>query len=123
MPGVETLFPLMLSRALEGLCTLPDLTRWMSEGPARLYGMVNKGRIAPGYDADFVLVDTASSHTIRNGHLQTRVNWSPYDGWTLKGKAKITIVRGKIVHNEGTFNEPGWGRPLRFETAWEKGAR
>jgi dihydroorotase len=123
MPGVETLFPLMLSRALEGLCSLPDLTRWMSEAPARLYGMVNKGRIAPGYDGDFVLVDTASSHTIRNGHLQTRVNWSPYDGWTLKGKPKITIVRGRIVHNEGTFNEPGWGRPLRFQTAWETGKK
>jgi dihydroorotase len=120
MPGVETLFPLMLSRALEGQCTLQDLTRWMSEAPARLYGMVNKGSIAPGCDADFVLVDTASNHVVRNGQLQARVNWSPYDGWTLKGQPKITIVRGRIVHREGRFNEPGWGRPIRFDAPWER---
>ena len=76
MPGVETLFPLMLDRALNGYCTLPDLVRWMCAAPARLYGMVNKGTIAPGYDADFVLVDLNAEHTIRNGHLQTKVNWS-----------------------------------------------
>lgn len=120
MPGVETLFPLMLDRALNGHCTLPDLVRWMCEAPARLYGMVNKGKIAPGYDADFVLVDLQAEHTIRNGHLQTRVNWSPYDGWTLKGAVKKTLVRGKVVFDEGRLEGRGWGRPIRFDAAWER---
>lgn len=120
MPGVETLLPVMLNRVSEGLCTLPDLARWMSEAPARLYGMVNKGSIAPGYDADFVLVDMSSERTIRNGELQTKVNWSPYNGRTLKGVPKITIVRGRIVHREGKFNEPGWGKAIRFDAPWEK---
>jgi dihydroorotase len=119
MPGVETLLPVMLNRASQGLCTLPDLVSWMCVAPARLYGMVGKGRIEPGYDADFVLVDMEAQRTVHNGQLQTRVNWSPYDRMTLKGVPKITIVRGKVVHREGTFCEPGWGKAIRFDAEWE----
>lgn len=121
MPGVETLFPLMLDRSLNGHCTLHDLVRWMCEAPARLYGMKGKGRIAEGYDGDFVLVDLEARHVVRNGQLQTRVNWSPYDGWTLKGQVKKTIVRGKVVYDDGVFGTPGWGRPITFDAPWEKG--
>ncbi len=122
MPGVETLFPLMLDRALNGYCTLPDLARWMCEAPARLYGMVGKGAVKPGYDADFTLVDLQAERTIRNGHLQTRVNWSPYDGCTLKGEVKKTIVRGKVVYENGVVvaEGRGWGLPLKFDPAWER---
>ncbi|HEX2613314.1 MAG TPA: dihydroorotase [Fibrobacteria bacterium] len=123
MPGVETLFPLMLDRALGGLCSLTDLAKWMSEAPARLYAMVGKGKVAAGFDADYTLVDTATSRTIHNGQLQTRVNWSPYDGWTLKGAVKKTIVRGGMAYDEGAaekFATPGWGRPIRFDASWEK---
>ena len=123
MPGVETLFPLMLDRALNGQCSLNDLVRWMCEGPARLYAMTGKGKVAAGYDADLTIVDLNGSRTIRNGELQTRVNWSPYDGWTLKGAVKKTIVRGKVVYDDGVVVSEGrgWGRPIKFEAAWEKG--
>lgn len=123
MPGVETLFPLMLDRALNGFCSLNDLVRWMCAAPARLYGMATKGAVEPGRDADLVLVDLAGSHVVRNGELQTRVNWSPYDGWTLKGEVKKTLVRGKVVYADGAIipNGRGWGRPIRFEPEWEKG--
>jgi len=122
MPGVETLFPLMLDRALGGQCSLSDLVRWMCEGPARLYAMTGKGKVAPGYDADFTLVDLTASRTIRNGHLQTRVNWSPYDGWTLKGAVMKTIVRGRTVFEDGVVlpEGRGWGRALKFDAQWEK---
>ncbi len=119
MPGVETLLPVMLNRVNQGLCSLPDLARWMCEGPARLYGMVGKGKIEPGYDADLVLVDMKAERTVHNGQLQTKVNWSPYDGRTLKGWPVMTLVRGKFVYRDGKFNEPGWGRPIRFDAPWE----
>ncbi len=123
MPGVETLFPLMLDRALGGQCSLSDLARWMCEAPARLYAMIGKGKVAAGFDADYTLVDTASSKTIRNGELHTRVNWSPYDGWTLKGAVKRTIVRGKVVYEDGVVAPEGrgWGKPIKFDASWEKG--
>jgi dihydroorotase len=120
MPGVETLFPLMLNRVSQGLCTLPDLARWMSEGPARLYGMKGKGRIAVGNDADFAFVDMNATRTFRNGEMQTKVNWTPYHGWTVKGMPVMTMVRGRFVFKDGKFNEPGWGEPIQFDAAWEK---
>jgi dihydroorotase len=120
MPGVETLFPMMLNGVNQGLCSLPDLVRWMCEAPARLYGMIGKGKIAIGYDADLVLVDMNKVRTIRNGELQTKVNWSPYDGWTTKGWPVMTLVRGEFVYREGKFQEPGWGRPIQYDTPWEK---
>ena len=120
MPGVETLLPVMLNRVNQGLCTLSDLARWMCAGPARLYGMVGKGKIEVGYDADLVLIDMKKERTVRNGELQTKVNWSPYDGWTLKGVPVMTLVRGEFAHREGKFREPGWGRPIRYDAPWEK---
>jgi len=118
--SVETLFPMMLNGVNQGLCSLPDLVRWMCEAPARLYGMIGKGKIAIGYDADLVLVDMNKVRTIRNGELQTKVNWSPYDGWTTKGWPVMTLVRGEFVYREGKFQEPGWGRPIQYDTPWEK---
>ncbi len=120
MPGVETLLPLMLNRVNQGLCTLPDLVRWMCAGPARLYGMVGKGRIEPGYDADLVLVDLRAERTVANGHLQTKVNWSPYAGMRITGWPVMTMVRGHIVFREGKVSEEIVGRPLRFDPPWEK---
>ena len=120
MPGVETLLPVMLNRVNQGLCSLSDLVRWMCEGPARLYGMVGKGKIEVGYDADLVLVDMKLERKVQNGHLQTKVNWSPYDGRTLKGWPIMTLVRGRFVYRDGKFNEPGWGKPIQFDPAWEK---
>ncbi len=57
MPGVETSLPLMLTAMRDGHCSLAELQRWMCYNPARLYGVVNKGRIAIGWDADLTLVD------------------------------------------------------------------
>ena len=120
MPGVETLLPVMLNRVNQGLCSLSDLARWMCEGPARLYAMVGKGRIAPGYDADLVVVDMKSERKVENGKLQTKVNWSPYAGRTIKGWPMMTLVRGEVVYNQGDFPLPVSGQPLRFDPPWER---
>jgi len=71
MPGVETALPLMLDRAQRGLCSLEDVVKWMCEKPVELYGVLKKGFIREGYDADLVLVDLAQRKTIRNGSLFT----------------------------------------------------
>ncbi len=120
MPGVETLLPMMLNRVNQGLCSLSELARWMCEGPAKLYGMVGKGRIEVGYDADLVLVDMKAERKVLNGHLQTRVNWSPYDGQTVKGWPVMTLVRGNIVYQDGKVSEAPVGKPIKFDPEWEK---
>lgn len=121
MPGVETSLPLMLDRVNQGLCTLPEVVRWMCENPARLYGLKGKGRIEPGYDADLVLVDMAREKVIEDGKLQTKVNWSPYAGWKVKGWPLMTFVNGHLVFAEGEFFADRMGREMAIDAPWEKG--
>jgi len=120
MPGVETSLPLMLDRVNQGLCSLDEVVRWMCSNPARLYGIKNKGRIEIGYDADLVLVDMAREKTIEDGKLQTKVNWSPYNGWKTKGWPVMTMVNGNIVFHEGEFFTDVLGREIIFDAPWER---
>jgi dihydroorotase len=65
MPGVETSLAVMLTSAMEGKCTVPQVVNWMSKAVAEAYGIPNKGAIAPGYDADLVLVDLNTYRPVR----------------------------------------------------------
>ncbi|MFL2957035.1 MAG: amidohydrolase family protein [Candidatus Thalassarchaeaceae archaeon] len=68
MPGVETSLPCMLTHASEGMCSVTDVARWMCEGPANVYGMEGKGRLAEGYDADL----SSSRHGDKASHPRFR---------------------------------------------------
>jgi len=114
MPGVETSLPLMLNRVNQGDCTLSDVVHWMSEAPARLYGILNKGCIEVGYDADLVLVDMKLKKTVQNGNLFTKVNWSPYHGMCFQGNPVQTFVGGKTVFANGKVNHDVRGTELVF---------
>ena len=105
MPGVETSLPLMLDRANRGMCKVEDVVKWMCEKPVELYKVQNKGYIREGFDADLVLVDMEKQKTIENGKLMTKVNWSPYHGWTTQGWPVMTIVNGNVVFNEGAIDD------------------
>lgn len=65
MPGVETSLALMLTSAMQGKCTVAQVANWMSAAVAKAYGIPKKGAIAPGYDADLVLVDLNNYHPVR----------------------------------------------------------
>jgi len=114
MPGVETSLPLMLNLVNVGKCSIQEVVKWMCENPYLLYQVKNKGQIAPGFDADLVLVDLKKKKTIENGKLHTKVNWSPYNGWTLQGWPLMTFVNGNLVFREGEFFEQVKGQELQF---------
>ena len=114
MPGVETLLPLMLTQMKQGKCTLKQVTQWLSTKVAEAYKIANKGRIAPGYDADLVLVDLEQEYPVRRVDLQTRCGWSPFENWVLTGWPQVTIVGGQIVYYQGQFNEKVRGTALQF---------
>ncbi len=65
LPAVENSLPLMLDRAVRHECSLLQIAQWMSDAPARIWGLVGKGRIAEGYDADLVLVDLEAKRVVR----------------------------------------------------------
>jgi dihydroorotase len=114
MPGVETSLPLLLTRHSQGDCSLVEIAKWMSEAPARLYRMKNKGRIQVGYDADLTLVDAQLKRTVENGKLFTKVNWSPYAGMELTGWPVRTIVHGQTVFVDGQIQHGIRGKEIQF---------
>ena len=101
--------PLMWTDASKRGFTLLDLARWMSAEPARLAGCeTRKGRIAAGYDADFVVLDPESEFVVTEDRLHYRHTLSPYLGETLRGVVKATYLRGNLVFDGGKFpGEPG----------------
>lgn len=115
MPGVETSLALMLTQAAQGRCTLAQVANWMSTAVARAYRIPNKGAIAPGYDADLVLVDLQNYRPVKREEVLSKCGWSPFEGWNLTGWAVTTIVGGQIVYEHGKVNTTVRGQALRFD--------
>ena len=80
-----------------------------------MFGLVGKGRIAAGYDADFTVVDLKKQWTVEESWLASRCGWSPFTGDTLTGKPIGTIIRGRKVMWDGQLANAAHGRPVRFE--------
>src|SRR5690606_892968 len=71
MPGVQTLLPLMLNHVAQGRLSLHRLVDLVCEGPARIYNMAGKGRLAVGYDADLTLVDLKAKRLVEDSQMRT----------------------------------------------------
>jgi dihydroorotase len=115
MPGVQTIVPLMLNHVAQGRLTLARLVDLMASGPQRLFGLVNKGRIATGYDADFTIVDLKARWTIEDSWLASRCGWSPFTGMDITGRPVGTILRGATIMWENELAPAPCGVPLLFE--------
>jgi len=114
MPGVQTLLPLLLDHHAAGRLTLARLVDLTSTGPARIYNIAGKGRIAAGYDADVTLVDLKAKRRIERAWMATRSAWTPFEGRDVTGWPKATIVRGHIVMREDELQAAPVGQPMRF---------
>lgn len=115
LPAVENSLALMLDAANRGLCTLEQVVQWMCDAPARVWDIVNKGRIAEGYDADLVLVDLQKTATIRNAEQVTKSGWSPWHGVTLTGWPVRTWVLGRTVFQDGRIDANHRGEAATFD--------
>ena len=115
MPGVQTLLPLMLDHVAKGRLTMQRLVDLTSAGAQRIFGIVGKGRIAAGYDADFTVVDLRAEWTIEQEWLASRCGWSPFEGMRLTGRPIGTIIRGRRVMWDGALANAAGGQPVRFE--------
>jgi dihydroorotase len=121
MTGVQTLVPIMLDHVNAGRLTLERLADLTSAGPARIFGIARKGRIAVGYDADLTIVDMKRRETITNSWIASRAGWTPYDGKRVIGWPVGTIVRGREVMWEGELIGPSTGEPILFLDALPRG--
>ena len=110
-PGIQYQLPLMLDAHHRGRISLGRLVEVVASAPARLFGLSHKGRIAPGADADLVLVDPDREWTITNESVLSKIDWTPYHGRTIRGAVERTMVRGADVYADGEIvGAPGHGR-------------
>lgn len=115
MPGVETSLPLMLTQAVEGRCTVAQVANWMSAAVAKAYKIPNKGAIAPGFDADLVLVNLDKYRPVVGAEMASKCGWSSFEGWNLTGWPVVTVVGGKVVFENGKLDTNVRGEALRFD--------
>ena len=116
MPGVETLLPLVYTFGVgKKRISETQLVKLLCTNPAKLMGMYpEKGTIAVGSDADLVVFDPNRKVTLSYKNLQTNCDWSPYEGFKLKGYPDTTISRGEIVASKGKFvGKVGHGRFIK----------
>jgi dihydroorotase len=114
LTGVQTLVPLMLDHVNAGRLSLQRLVDLMCAGPARVYGLLGKGRLAVGFDADFTLVDLRRRRRIEAGWIASPCGWSPYEGMEVTGWPAATVLRGRVVMRDDAVLGAPSGQLLRF---------
>jgi dihydropyrimidinase len=115
-PSLETLVPLVYSEGVvkRGL-PLTWFARVLAENPARIFGLYpKKGVIRPGADADLTIWDPTPEWTIQKSQHLGIAGFTPYEGWAVRGRAWMTLVRGQVVLTPtGELEQkPGYGRYL-----------
>jgi dihydropyrimidinase len=116
IPGVETRLPLLFSKGVaEGRITVNEFVALTSTNHAKIYGLYpKKGSIAPGFDADLVLWDPNRKEVISQSLMHHAPDYTPYEGIAVTGWPVMTILRGKLVAEEGRIlGAPGDGGFLK----------
>lgn len=116
VPGVATLLPLLLDLVANGELNLEQVEQLLCAGPAKVYGLSRKGRVAVGFDADLALVDLGQKRLIENGDWVSKCEWTPFAGMEVQGWPKITVLRGCSVMVEGEVQNSPLGLPVEFGT-------
>jgi dihydroorotase (multifunctional complex type) len=112
--GLETMLPLMLNEVNRRRLTVNELVRLMSEKPAEIFHLKDRGSLNEGCRADIVVIDINREHKINASRFHSKAKFSPFDGWKVKGKPVKTFVNGQLVMNEDEIvAKLGTGRILR----------
>jgi len=115
--GVQSTLPVLLDAGYHARrLKLERIAELTSATPARRFRIARKGTLAPGNDADVVLVDPEQTFTLREADLQQRHKSSPYVGQTFRGTIRRTLRRGETIFADGQITARGRGRFVRPST-------
>jgi dihydroorotase len=114
LTGVQTIVPLMLDHVSAGRLSLSRLVDLMAAGPARVFGLLGKGRLAAGYDADFCVVDMRRERVIEESWIVSPCGWTPFAGHRCTGWPVMTVLRGVAVMREDEVLGAPMGRGVGF---------
>lgn len=101
-PGIETRVPLLFSEGVnKGRITINKFVELISTNPARIAGLYpKKGTIAVGSDADIVIIDPEKEMVISTDTLHGVCDFTPFDGYVVKGVPCKVIAGGKVIISE-----------------------
>lgn len=110
--GTEYLLSGLVSEGSKRGLSYNRMAELSSANPARRYGLLDKGDIAAGYDADLVLLDPDESFTVRAETSESKQGYTPFEGQELRGRVKSTFLRGQRVFHDGLVQGEPCGRYL-----------
>jgi dihydropyrimidinase len=118
-PGIETLLGVVHGRGVAtGRITIERMVDLLATTPARRFGLVTKGALEVGRDADLVLFDPVARRTIRQADLHHTSDYTPYEGFEVQGAVRSVYVRGRPVVRDGAaVADRGQGRFIEREGA------
>ncbi|MGQ9721888.1 MAG: dihydropyrimidinase [Candidatus Jordarchaeum sp.] len=115
-PGNELMLPILYSEGVnKGRISLPRLVEVSSLNASKLFGLYpKKGLVAPGFDADIVILDPKLKKTVRLEDLHMDIDYVNWEGWKLTGWPTVVISRGTLVIEDGQLvGKPGHGKPVK----------
>jgi dihydroorotase len=101
IPGVDTMFPLLMSAVKHGRLGLERLVQMCCEAPAELFGLQSKGRIEEGFDADIILISEGETARLKKAPEYSGAGWSPYVGREVGVSPELVVVCGRVVSRSG----------------------
>ncbi len=108
--GAEYLLPGLVGEASRRGLPLARIADLTSANPARRYGLTAKGDIAPGYDADIVLVDPDTRWTVHAGDSESAQDYTPFEGFEMRARVTDVFLRGRRILRAGKIDEAPGGR-------------
>jgi allantoinase len=111
--GTEYLLSGVLSEGSKRGMSYNHMAELLSWNPAQRFGLLSKGDIAPGYDADIVLVDPAATFVVRAAESESHQGYTPFEGMELTGRVESTFLRGSLIYDAGKILGPARGEYLQ----------
>jgi dihydroorotase-like cyclic amidohydrolase len=112
--GLETTLSLLLTEVKRRRLSITDVVRLVSERPAQIFKLKDKGCLKEGYSADLTIVDLYREYKIDASKFQSKAKYSPFDGWLVEGKPVKTFVDGQLVMDDGKIvAKPGSAKIVR----------
>ena len=115
--GTEYLLSGVFSEGSKRGMSYNHMAELLSWNAAQRFGLLNKGDIAVGYNADLALLDPSETFTVRAAESESGQGYTPFEGQELSGRVKNTFLRGQQIFANGTITGPARGRYMKRPTA------
>jgi dihydropyrimidinase len=115
-PAIEHRVELLWSEGVaKGRISASKFVEVLCTNPAKIFGLYpRKGSIAPGFDADIVILDPAAQHQLSASTHHMNADYSGYEGWAMQGKIETVLLRGQVAIDQGEVHIPkGYGQFIK----------